>query len=441
MARLDADVLILGAGAAGLSAAAALAGTRLRVILLEARNRIGGRMWTLRLDGWPWPVELGAEYVHGTPRSSWDWIERGKLRTIDLAQAHWEAGPRGLRRRDFYGGIERVLARLQKPRRDRSFDEFLAAHPTLPRKAREDARRYVRSFHAADTAEISERSLEALQRAGERLEEDRMSRLAEGQEALVRVLAAAARLPGRLRLEHPVARLRWGRGWVEAIGGGRRPFRVSARRAIVALPLGVLQAGPGEPGHVSFEPPPGKTGPLAGLRMGAVAHVVLRFHERLWEDRSLASRSSDDVRNAAFFHVPGAPFQVWWTQLPVRAPMLTGWVGGPPAAELCARGRGAVLEAALESVGRLLLRPPAWLRRRLAGWHFHDWSGDPYARGAYSYAAVGAADAARALAAPVAGTLFFAGEATHFEGENATVSGAIGSGRRAALEVLASLRR
>jgi len=79
------------------------------------------------------------------------------------------------------------------------------------------------------------------------------------------------------------------------------------------------------------------------------------------------------------------------------------------------------------------------LRRQMTESFMHDWQEDPFSRGAYSYAAVGGIGAARKLAKPVAGTLFFAGEATNSDGYNGTVHGAIATGLRAAKELLQSL--
>ena len=80
------------------------------------------------------------------------------------------------------------------------------------------------------------------------------------------------------------------------------------------------------------------------------------------------------------------------------------------------------------------------LRRQMTASFVHDWQADPFSRGAYSYTAVGGMDAAQALAAPVEGTLFFAGEATNVDGYTGTVHGAIATGLRAANELLESVR-
>ena len=118
--------------------------------------------------------------------------------------------------------------------------------------------------------------------------------------------------------------------------------------------------------------------------------------------------------------------------------MITAWAGGPAAEKLERLPREGIVARALETLAAILEVRPERVKRFLAGWHAHDWTADPFARGAYSYAAVGGASAADALARPAGGTLFFAGEATEKD-QSGTVPGAVASGRRAARQILAGL--
>jgi monoamine oxidase len=163
-----------------------------------------------------------------------------------------------------------------------------------------------------------------------------------------------------------------------------------------------------------------------------VLRLVLRFRSAFWEQLD-----GGRYRDAGFFQSADSAFPTFWTQLPAHAPFLVAWAGGPHAmrlanADLAARVRHAT--AGLRSFfgGRLDVESQleaAWL---------HDWQRDPYARGAYSWVKVGGGRARRSLAAPLQNTLFFAGEATDYEGEAATVAGALQSGLRAAREILES---
>lgn len=127
----------------------------------------------------------------------------------------------------------------------------------------------------------------------------------------------------------------------------------------------------------------------------------------------------------------------WWTMAPSDAPLITGWMGGPRA-EAAPREPAEWLDPALATLGKLLGQAPDVLRREMVSWHAHNWTADPFARGAYTYVRVGGLDAQRHFALPVEDTLYFAGEATEAEGHWSTVHGAIASGERAARSILGS---
>jgi monoamine oxidase len=165
--------------------------------------------------------------------------------------------------------------------------------------------------------------------------------------------------------------------------------------------------------------------------MGHVVKIVLAFQERVWE-RTLSD-------SASFVLTPDSGIGGWWTGYPVYAPVLVAWTGGPAAVALERLSRAQRVERALNSLAHVLKEPRAVLERELVVWETHDWAADPFARGAYSYVAVGGIEHQAELARPVERTLFFAGEVTEQTGYQATVHGALFAGRRAADEVLASL--
>jgi monoamine oxidase len=117
-----------------------------------------------------------------------------------------------------------------------------------------------------------------------------------------------------------------------------------------------------------------------------------------------------------------------------------GWAGGAAAERLAGGGNDSLIERALDSLTRVLGVERAGVDEQLEAAYTHDWLADPFSRGAYSYLPVGGVEAQETLARPVAGTLFFAGEATNTDGPVGTVHGALATGMRAALEVLESLR-
>jgi monoamine oxidase len=208
-------------------------------------------------------------------------------------------------------------------------------------------------------------------------------------------------------------------------------FEAQARCAIVTLPLGILQLPSHSPDAVTFTPPlEAKREALQGLGFGPVIKLVLRFRTAFWE-----ALDQGRYRDGGFFHAPSCEFPTFWTALPLRAPVMNAWAGGPRAARLSANEDFAgMVRHALESLDAVF-NGRCDLRAQLEAAYVHDWQRDAFSHGAYSYVAVGGANAREDLARPLEDTLFFAGEATDAE-EAATVTGALLSGERAAAEIL-----
>ena len=448
--RADYDVIIVGAGAAGLAAAAKLAQSGKRVALLEARDRIGGRIFTRHLPAEegraPMCVELGAEFIHGLPSVTWSLVGQAKLSAYELEGAelsfvngHW-APPMNQPATHVIADMMKWLE--ARPGCDMSFADYQAAVPS-DAAADAAAANYVEGFNAADRHRIGIASLAVQQRAEDAIETDRLFHVAAGYDAVMEFLASQFRAAGgELALGVPVRRIEWRRGSVRIEAGvtaadGRE---LMARQALITVPLGVLQTD-----TIAFAPPP--TEILAHARrlaMGEVVRVSLLFRERFWRDRRPASIPEDVRRRLAdlsFLFTPGQVPPTFWTPNPAPTPTLTAWVGGPKATELrrsIAAGDDplALPRRCLATLARIFELSFAELQGLLVSWHAHDWSADPYSRGAYSYVPAGALDAPEKLTTPVEETLYFAGEHTDTTGHWGTVHAAIGSGMRAAEQIL-----
>ncbi len=241
--------------------------------------------------------------------------------------------------------------------------------------------------------------------------------------------ALAAHLPsGVARLNQVADTVRWQRGHVE-VRTGDRTF--TAKMAIVALPLGVLRSLAFTPALTTFAD---KAHALRHLASGHALRVVLCFREPFWTSR---------VPVPAFLHLPGSLWPVVWTGPGPDSPLLTVWSGGPMAKALEASGLDAagLADRALDVVANAFGTARATVDAAVTGTWTHDWTRDPFSRGAYSYPLVGGAGAARSLAAPIHETLFFAGEVTADPPANGTVEGALESGSAAADAVLRAMGR
>jgi monoamine oxidase len=430
---VPADVLVLGAGIAGLAAAERLAAAGRRVLVLEARDRVGGRILTIHDPAVARPVELGAEFVHGHPAELIELIRTAGLHIEDVPEHRGRGRPHvdpplSPLRTSLARLLERTGTSPDRPVAD-LLHEWRAelGH-------REDIQalvRYLEGFHAADLSLLGTRALAENEQAEDQ-DGDDPHRVHEGYGALVQWMADRLAAAGvEIRLRTPVDAIRWKPGEVRVAvrATGAAATEIVAPSAIVTLPLPMLTRRAGQPGAVPIDPsPPGWRESLAALHMGAAHHVALGFDARWW--------APDGKEGPSFVYGDDEPFPVWWTALPSRAPLIIGWRGGPRAAALAGRGEEALLGLALESLASVFGRDAAELRPRLRMARVHDWVADPFTGGAYSYGGVGAIEARAALVRPVAETLYLAGEAVAQQGRNATVHGALASGRQAAARVL-----
>jgi monoamine oxidase len=412
------DVIIVGAGIAGLAAARALAEAGKQVLVLEARDRIGGRLLTVHAGGEQTPIELGAEFVHGRPPELLALLDEAALDYYEIGGTPWRYAYGVLRPAGTDDWAAFSLLDELEQEEDQTFDEFLATRRPPEAVARR-VRQYVEGFNAADASRIGTLALARQQAAEKAIEGDSSYRLSRGYSRLADYLCEQAQAAGaQLLLETPVERVEWRPGQVAVTAAGKQ---FAARSSVITLPLGVLQAR-----VVQFAPEPVAALEAAGkLASGTVQRIVLRFRSRFWETAA---------PQLQFLFTGNELPSTWWTTAPHPSPLLVGWLGGPRALALSSPDE--LLRTALRSLERIFSLAVGALDQELIDWHLHDWQQDKWSQGAYSYALKGGSQAPDALAIPVEGTLFFAGEHTDTTRHLGTVHGALRSGLRAARQVL-----
>lgn len=423
----DTGVVIIGGGIAGLTAARDLTRAGIKVTLLEARDRLGGRILTDHSTGYP--VELGAEFVHGKARETWDAAESAGLHITEM-QGH----PRSRNSGQWFDSgkimheVNQIFERMHPENGDLSFQQYVESHHNFSGAGIEQAVRFVEGFHAADPRRVSVEWLLQTTSAEEEIDGERSFRIAEGYDRLVEAVQSQIETGlCEICTRTEVMEVCWSRASVSVM---TTSGDFSAPKAVITVPLAILKGG-----TVRFDPdlPNSKRDALRYLETGPVMRVSLCFREPWWENKR-------ETRNAGFLFTDDPNFPTWWTSNPLHYPMLTGWAAGRHADALRGAGQEQILDTAIRSLSHIMEMSSKDLSTRVERGFAHDWQSDPFACGAYSYVAVGGAGAERELAKPLSETLFFAGEASNCEGHNGTVHGAMATGARAAKEILDSPR-
>lgn len=439
------EVLVLGAGAAGIGCGERLRELGVPFTILEARDRVGGRAVTDTALVPGFPLELGAQMIHGRHVLTHRWA-----RELGLTVRRWPVSQRALLSvggrlcrfpwlalpgypnfgtRAFVQAAWALPRKLQEaPEPDLSLSAFLDREAKSP-----GARRWVELLYAhvyaAAPEEVGVRGPAEEQQAATEAFGYRNFRLNEGYSTLFYRRSQPFR--ERIRLGVRVHAVHYDSNGVrveaESVGSGERRT-LSGRAAVVTLPIGVLKSG-----DIQFDPslPANKREAIRriGSGMGYALQLRMAGHELRdrWGDFSMVWAGG-----ASTFHRPG----VGQRGLPE---VLTAFTVGPEAARRATLSSPDRLAATLEELSAAL--PRSTSVGEVGSTSCHLWPVDPYARGAYSFLPPGVRLRDRhTLAEPVGESLFFAGEATHGNGESATVHGAIETGRRAAEEVFNQFR-
>ena len=442
------EIVIIGAGIAGLAAAAKLGDAGFSVLVLEARDRIGGRIFTQKDTTSEFPIELGAEFIHGLVPEIFEPLLENGSEITEVEGQSWCVAPEGLAPCKFFPQVDAILEKMNDAAPDESFLAFLERcfpnpdHEQKLEKAKRRAIAYVSGFNAADPGLVGTHWLVRGMRAEKKVEGHRAFRSGNGYEDLLNAFRKRiARTDVRIHTKTIVERINWKPGQVEVTvhnGNSEAKSVLTTSNVLITAPLAVLKAASGQLGAIEFVPqlPAEKIASLGKLEMGEIVRVVLQFRDRFWERITPRNDSPKSLSEMSFLFSEDEFFPTWWTSMPKKLPIITGWAAFRSAEQLGRLDRSHIIKRSLETLASLVGASLKVIENQLQATYFYDWQRDPFSRGAYSYGKVGANAAQKALAAPVANTLFFAGEATDTTGSNGTVHGAIASGYRAAKEII-----
>ena len=426
---METDILIIGAGASGLAAAYELSLVNKKIIVLEARDRIGGRMYSIQDDRFKGIVEAGAEFIHGKLPVTLGLLKKGEIKHHSAEGKLWEIEKGEItKRKDFIQGWNTLMKQLEELEHDMPISQFLNTHfPGEENKElRESAVQFIEGYNAADSTKASAFAL----REEWREEDDRQGRIDEGYVALANYLAYEIKKRGNeILLSQVVNKVNWEKGKVEVTTTDSRSYRAS--KILVTIPLGVWQAQ-GEAGHISFFPAvTEKVEAAKKMGFGGVIKINLQFQNNFWEEEA-----SNKMKNAGFIF-SDAEFPTWWTQQPVKNGQLTGWIAGPGAAKLKDASEEEIFQTAIKTLAYVFGTTQNFIKERLVAFRITNWLQEPFSRGAYSYATLDTHWAKSILAHPVEQTIYFAGEALYNGTETGTVEGALANGREVAHQMIA----
>ena len=428
--KTDYPVIVIGAGAAGLAAAKSLQTQGYEVLVLEARDRIGGRIHTDHSFA-SHPIERGAEYIHGDQVITWKWVNQYGLKSLpmfedfqnfDVYFNHQQRSAKQwcedscIEAFDFLFSEDSALYELayewvKADKLDAAASRLLATNDV--ELSPESYRLVDYSFAAEYGANLKDLGIYGLLEASYEGDGDGNFRLKEGYSQLLKLYSDSL----NICYATPVTQVLWSSDGVQLHTQNDRVF--TAKRVVVTVPLALLQDN-----LIVFDPalPTEKRAAINGLGLSHITKLILKFDEPFWPDETEAVLTTLDT-------------QLWWRpgwRQANEKPTLTGYTGAVNAVNLSMMGSSAAIDAGLRDLEQMF---DIQLESRLVDALFVDWRTDPYARMAYSYVPVGGTGLRAQLAQPVDNVLFFAGEATHVT-RPSTVHGAIESGLRAAREVL-----
>ncbi|MEP6746457.1 MAG: NAD(P)/FAD-dependent oxidoreductase [Bacteroidota bacterium] len=415
------DVIVLGAGAAGLMAANDLLEAGYSVCLLEASAAAGGRMHTEIAKGFSQPVETGAEFVHGELPLTLALLNKAGIAYVPVEGKMITVRKKGWKTNEAHDKHwTEFMGQLAKLKTDVSIAEFLDQYFPGEQYAglREAVRQYAEGF---DLADIDKASAVAAQREWVEHDEEQY-RIPGGYVQLVDfLLKGCADAKAEVVFNSCVNKIEYNAESVTVYTKNNKTFESS--KLLITVSAGILQSE-----EIAFVPAPGAQyfDAIHKLGFGTVIKILMEFKTPFWENYAadIGFLLSDEM-------IP-----TWWTQLPTETNLLTGWMGGPRAAANSNETKDSLLHEALNSLSAIFHISILELEQQLTHHSIHAWHNNPYVKGGYSYVTIDSAKARKILSLPINEKIYFAGEAMYGGESQGTVEAALQSGKEMAKKIM-----
>ena len=411
------DVIIIGAGAAGLMAMRDLLEAGHTVCMLEASSIAGGRIATINEPGFDMPIEAGAEFIHGKLPVTFKLIKEAGLSyeavkgdMIGVQNGNWQ-------KEEHDEHWDEFARQLEKLKTDLSIHQFLEEYFSDPKYVhlRQAVQRMAEGF---DLADISKTSILSVKNEWKNIDK-KQYRINGGYIGIINYLLDSCMQSSNTTINFNtcVCKIEYSKGHVIVHINDKKEF--TASKLIITVSAGVLQSG-----AIQFKPElTDHAVAINSLGFGTVIKILLQFKTMFWKEYA------DNIG----FLLTDEEIPTWWTQLPTENNLLTGWLGGPAATKKAFESEESLLKIALQSLSSIFHISIDILEEQLTHYKIINWLDKPYIKGGYCYNSLNSEQARKLLATPVHNTLYFAGEALL---DGGTVEDALKSGRNAATRLI-----